>query len=135
MAGQIHMGSAYTTKRPNTFPRRLLIGLRARRQILHAPGLSICRLARSPMSNRSEEHTSELQSRLHLVCRLLLEKKNKHTLTIIIALSDQPPYFVIDLDDTSFAIVAVPLYVASPEDLHFLLTDHHLPTINHATHQ
>src|SRR2546422_7485508 len=26
---------------------------------------------------RSEEHTSELQSRLHLVCRLLLEKKNK----------------------------------------------------------
>src|SRR2546429_1789476 len=29
------------------------------------------------MQNRSEEHTSELQSRLHLVCRLLLEKK-KH---------------------------------------------------------
>src|SRR2546429_1232706 len=28
-------------------------------------------------SKRSEEHTSELQSRLHLVCRLLLEKKNK----------------------------------------------------------
>src|SRR2546429_1517357 len=27
-------------------------------------------------SDRSEEHTSELQSRLHLVCRLLLEKKN-----------------------------------------------------------
>src|SRR5256884_5149278 len=27
---------------------------------------------------RSEEHTSELQSRLHLVCRLLLEKKNKN---------------------------------------------------------
>src|SRR2546429_3164941 len=27
---------------------------------------------------RSEEHTSELQSRLHLVCRLLLEKKNYH---------------------------------------------------------
>src|SRR5687768_18183258 len=28
------------------------------------------------LSARSEEHTSELQSRLHLVCRLLLEKKN-----------------------------------------------------------
>src|SRR5207253_4803151 len=28
-------------------------------------------------SRRSEEHTSELQSRGHLVCRLLLEKKNK----------------------------------------------------------
>src|SRR2546429_6509405 len=32
---------------------------------------------------RSEEHTSELQSRLHLVCRLLLEKKKQqHTLTL-----------------------------------------------------
>src|SRR2546429_3228842 len=29
--------------------------------------------------NRSEEHTSELQSRLHLVCRLLLEKKKNYT--------------------------------------------------------
>src|SRR3712207_8595493 len=28
---------------------------------------------------RSEEHTSELQSRQYLVCRLLLEKKKKHT--------------------------------------------------------
>src|SRR2546422_8077839 len=28
------------------------------------------------IEQRSEEHTSELQSRLHLVCRLLLEKKN-----------------------------------------------------------
>src|SRR3989449_1842686 len=33
------------------------------------------RLAR--LGIRSEEHTSELQSRLHLVCRLLLEKKKK----------------------------------------------------------
>src|SRR2546422_6739410 len=48
-------------------------------------GSSPCRIsaarlkspARSARSNsiRSEEHTSELQSRLHLVCRLLLEKK------------------------------------------------------------
>src|SRR2546422_2269996 len=30
-----------------------------------------------PAGERSEEHTSELQSRLHLVCRLLLEKKKK----------------------------------------------------------
>src|SRR2546429_7159646 len=30
---------------------------------------------------RSEEHTSELQSRLHLVCRLLLEKKKKKNIT------------------------------------------------------
>src|SRR2546429_4148710 len=32
---------------------------------------------RAPSRDRSEEHTSELQSRLHLVCRLLLEKKKK----------------------------------------------------------
>src|SRR5258705_777509 len=31
---------------------------------------------------RSEEHTSELQSLRHLVCRLLLEKKNKDTTTL-----------------------------------------------------
>src|SRR2546429_4293507 len=33
---------------------------------------------RGKILNRSEEHTSELQSRLHLVCRLLLEKKKKY---------------------------------------------------------
>src|SRR5437870_6915238 len=33
-------------------------------------------LHRIAMAERSEEHTSELQSRGHLVCRLLLEKKN-----------------------------------------------------------
>src|SRR2546422_5290947 len=34
-------------------------------------------LAHPPKGPRSEEHTSELQSRLHLVCRLLLEKKKQ----------------------------------------------------------
>src|SRR3989449_80566 len=38
---------------------------------LGTPILAIC------YGMRSEEHTSELQSRLHLVCRLLLEKKKK----------------------------------------------------------
>src|SRR3989442_8861989 len=33
--------------------------------------------------HRSEEHTSELQSRPHLVCRLLLEKKNIMTCTLL----------------------------------------------------
>src|SRR5690625_6602629 len=42
---------------------------RSRRTLQGAPG-SMCR-----SSMRSEEHTSELQSRGHLVCRLLLEKK------------------------------------------------------------
>src|SRR2546427_53896 len=32
-----------------------------------------------PVNNRSEEHTSELQSQSNLVCRLLLEKKKKNT--------------------------------------------------------
>src|SRR2546422_3133062 len=36
--------------------------------------------AAAPGGSRSEEHTSELQSRLHLVCRLLLEKKKKRTI-------------------------------------------------------
>src|SRR2546422_4348819 len=39
------------------------------------------RATRRSRPTRSEEHTSELQSRLHLVCRLLLEKK-KNTLRI-----------------------------------------------------
>src|SRR5687768_17483994 len=43
--------------------------LRAFEEIAGAAGLSLDHPA------RSEEHTSELQSRLHLVCRLLLEKK------------------------------------------------------------
>src|SRR5690625_6255587 len=36
-------------------------------------------LAEGVGNARSEEHTSELQSRGHLVCRLLLEKKNNYT--------------------------------------------------------
>src|SRR2546429_4457795 len=36
------------------------------------------------LAGRSEEHTSELQSRLHLVCRLLLEKKKNNTTYILL---------------------------------------------------
>src|SRR3712207_7864517 len=44
------------------------------------PGIRKESLARSENrgTSRSEEHTSELQSRQYLVCRLLLEKKNNH---------------------------------------------------------
>src|SRR2546429_136978 len=35
------------------------------------------------IAGRSEEHTSELQSRLHLVCRLLLEKKKRFKIVVI----------------------------------------------------
>src|SRR2546422_2156903 len=53
-----------------------------RRHPSGAPGCCTSWLARSapPRSGRrSEEHTSELQSRLHLVCRLLLEKKKNNS--------------------------------------------------------
>src|SRR2546429_7346799 len=43
-------------------------------------------------AERSEEHTSELQSRLHLVCRLLLEKKKKY-----ITSPHEPPTSLITL--------------------------------------
>src|SRR5690625_6757116 len=46
-------------------------------QVEHAPTLEEVITELLPFLNdRSEEHTSELQSRGHLVCRLLLEKKN-----------------------------------------------------------
>src|SRR3989442_8682721 len=47
---------------------------------------------RGHQPDRSEEHTSELQSRPHLVCRLLLEKKNKKAkrLPLIITLHNNP---------------------------------------------
>src|SRR2546429_4789927 len=42
-----------------------------------APGSEASRNVPPPSNTRSEEHTSELQSRLHLVCRLLLHKKQR----------------------------------------------------------
>src|SRR4030042_2417809 len=44
---------------------------------------------------RSEEHTSELQSRLHLVCRLLLEKKSS-LLTGLLSVLALPPHTLRD---------------------------------------
>src|SRR3712207_8076772 len=43
-----------------------------------ASGARSAQARRHPRTGRSEEHTSELQSRQYLVCRLLLEKKRKH---------------------------------------------------------
>src|SRR2546422_2099376 len=43
----------------------------------HLKALTAALARRAHALDRSEEHTSELQSRLHLVCRLLLEKKKK----------------------------------------------------------
>src|SRR5690554_7264986 len=55
-------------------------GRRGRRRelVLPLPPRGVAAVAACPVA-RSEEHTSELQSRPHLVCRLLLEKKNKTT--------------------------------------------------------
>src|SRR2546422_7749414 len=50
-------------------------GLAGAAQVVARPGQIA--LAAGQHAERSEEHTSELQSRLHLVCRLLLEKKKK----------------------------------------------------------
>src|SRR2546422_7329268 len=50
-------------------PERLPIDFFVRPHTLYSP--------MTQAAKRSEEHTSELQSRLHLVCRLLLEKKKK----------------------------------------------------------
>src|SRR3989442_11026349 len=51
-----------------------------------------------PRSTRSEEHTSELQSRPHLVCRLLLEKKT--TITVATAADLQNALVVAHPGDT-----------------------------------
>src|SRR3712207_7057195 len=76
---------AYHRRSP--FPRKVYTEQVA--AVLERSGGQLVRhvLARKPVSrtgdarHRSEEHTSELQSRQYLVCRLLLEKKKKHTHT------------------------------------------------------
>src|SRR5437763_8722011 len=52
------------------------------RRLYEDPALELSRLDLS----RSEEHTSELQSPMYLVCRLLLEKKKKRNIIIVIVL-------------------------------------------------
>src|SRR2546422_2504098 len=71
--------------RSTLFPYTTLFRSRSRESISPGPTKSSPSVAaaehasrsRSWTCRRSEEHTSELQSRLHLVCRLLLEKKKK----------------------------------------------------------
>src|SRR5207253_9288747 len=53
------------------------------------PELSVPPPGAVPTARRSEEHTSELQSRGHLVCRLLLEKKKDKKSTLIRSTSTQ----------------------------------------------
>src|SRR2546422_4632157 len=51
-----------------------LVMVGSRNEVVTSPDILVLTAA-SMAQQRSEEHTSELQSRLHLVCRLLLEKK------------------------------------------------------------
>src|SRR5205809_3356630 len=57
----------YTTLFRSTVPKARTVAAATPQRV----GITVC-----IWGLRSEEHTSELQSRLHLVCRLLLEKKN-----------------------------------------------------------
>src|SRR2546429_4194419 len=65
--------------RSTLFPYTTLFRSRAAKPPRSGSLQSCCAMDMSARScrRRSEEHTSELQSRLHLVCRLLLEKKKK----------------------------------------------------------
>src|SRR2546422_4729453 len=61
--------------RPGSLPRSLVLHSRSSGFSDSWPAIGLRTTA--SLKWRSEEHTSELQSRLHLVCRLLLEKKKK----------------------------------------------------------
>src|SRR2546422_7155868 len=69
ICGGVRRGERPRGARPRRSPARARLG-EARSRTVRARGPGAGARVR-----RSEEHTSELQSRLHLVCRLLLEKK------------------------------------------------------------
>src|SRR2546429_5530948 len=60
----------FSTLKTSTFARK------------YFPSVKWNSLPTERLRTRSEEHTSELQSRLHLVCRLLLEKKKTHPMKL-----------------------------------------------------
>src|SRR5256884_4381139 len=67
---------------------------------------------------RSEEHTSELQSRLHLVCRLLLEKKKINSETRALRLRLSPTSGSDSSTSTVITIVTVPYIGLDPTLTH-----------------
>src|SRR5438874_9480785 len=66
-------GRAALTAVGESKPRLIILDI----MLPELDGLALMRILREGQSIRSEEHTSELQSRRDLVCRLLLEKKKK----------------------------------------------------------
>src|SRR5216684_464275 len=89
VAGPVSGGRSHTTNLPWILDERELAGIWGIESVrlandFHALALGLPAVKQAdlvtlnegvPDPSRSEEHTSELQSRLHLVCRLLLEKK------------------------------------------------------------
>src|SRR5260370_26787701 len=69
---------------PLAFPLGLWLGRKIERNLSGGSRKSNGQFSANRRTDRSEEHTSELQSHLNLVCRLLLEKKkiNVHDLTV-----------------------------------------------------
>src|SRR5438067_7176591 len=65
---------SFPTRRSSDLPVSIPVRTAARMKSL---ALAIGCVQTETIASRSEEHTSELQSRFDLVCRLLLEKKNK----------------------------------------------------------
>src|SRR5256885_10981190 len=80
-----------------TLFRSLVEGIRFRvqtREVIatggagHESGVLALEVGQPALGGRSEEHTSELQSPCNLVCRLLLEKKKKHTISVTHSIND-----------------------------------------------
>src|SRR2546422_4301538 len=72
--GDVHELPAGAAGLTPAIPRHAVAHGRNAAQLLH---VEVQQVPHRRVLVRSEEHTSELQSRLHLVCRLLLEKKKK----------------------------------------------------------
>src|SRR5437879_13273857 len=75
---------SFPTRRSSDLPARPRSSTSSRVFMSPTPARSPLRIARLPICprmRRSEEHTSELQSPMYLVCRLLLEKKKKQITT------------------------------------------------------
>src|SRR5260370_26487757 len=82
---------------------------------------------------RSEEHTSELQSHLNLVCRLLLEKKKRHTLNSA-RLGSLNHLFRAGIPTSrriplsNFLLTRIRLYKQLPASVHIYFTLHAMPS-------
>src|SRR2546422_7130858 len=74
------VGKVRQATRPESDGARRTSPLAPRRESRRRATLLSPTSMRHSVAHRSEEHTSELQSRLHLVCRLLLEKKKKYSI-------------------------------------------------------